>query len=1522
MAVVIEGFSRSNAFDVGTTEVGNYPLRVAASNGAEFATGVVAGGVAYAAATAANTQENLILVDLGTSSPDFSIQVATFGAHAGYAGLTLRYASPFTRIWIYTLDVDAPTTYHIRESIEGETPLEELLVDGNGDPIVPAPGDVIRGRFTNATTLVVSINGVDVGNGPFTVADRTATEHGSLQYSTAENGQSTARFDNFTLPSASPAPATPSPATPAPSTPAPTTPAPSTPAPSTPASATPSPATPAMGGGSGEYPAWRPTGAGPFYQLPFTLVDSPVCQAIGSGPTLRSGASGAGFVAYNGAALDWTTGRLHGGLEGGHADGFTNPKWSIPLLADNPTFARNIIPSLDSAVIAQSTTGYYVTTTPPEPTSRHVYRSVWAFPSVNKLVYLGTSSTWGDPPTHSTKLVSCNLDGTQWDPVGTYADAPLIPQDAPYAQDRSTEKVWVLWGSEGDMRMSSFHPSSGWTTTTGVPGNYRRTNGIPAVIDRHGRYICLAPPTDDTGLANGPFFRTLVDNHPWTDVTFTFGPGVLGIDGNPASMTNLPWKNGSLGGWTFLVQEHSTDETKDRVLVLNMRPGLIGTVYAVGIGVTGTTWNVTKEYVHAGGFTLQTCTGSYTKPQYVPQAAGVVMVPTVTQTQFLDTSDWDAPNGATSAPATPAPATPAPSTPAPSTPAPATPSPATPAPSTPAPGTPAPAAQTTLTLRLSSPENDQGGCKFIPMFDCVNLIDESDPVAHDLVATATPTDFVYQITSDATEHSITVRPTFLNYWGVGNNTKLRVHKVMVGATVVQDYGSSPLELTLETPESSQAKTWFIGNGTIGRSLTVANTIKVTNATSSPQTNVPVSEFKWFRKGEIANYPRFSLAGTPLDTQANVMSRWQDGSVMSCHMTAVLPTLAASATVTLAIINQATNAVGATPLMTPSQLVAATFASGTGDAGMTLVGTGSSAGFTREVKLSDLVAANKVETFIGGPLMTWYRFRDPAGSFDFDFVDGTKKHLHPIIDVKILAGGFVFVSVGLENNKLSSDANKSARPFDANVTFWKGSTKTVMTPWHFTTATQNAVHWERGKQYRCTDWLLAPPATAVDLNAAHDVATTLIDPYAIEGFVPFAHKPDAAAIAVQTAVCAGWNKKINDGTNDIGGWLHALTATGSAPTIGPMPKAYAFQFVTQDPTLRRYVLGAADLGGDFPIHWREADTSAGSGHWYDAAGTVDTAYRPVSLNARPTLATSDLGHSNDPGYVAAADDAHWSTPIPDYLNGYVSYGTPVDFSHCPEVASYPYFITGDPWFLDQMLSWGTYATTCTKGSVRRDGWGIYANSTQSRGPAWQTRTVYNAMLYCPDGRPEKAELQRVLKNNAAWLEGWFFNGAAPLTYSDRQAMVDNGKLNYSGGGGVSPLGFYAGGYDASASGNTNPQVADSASIFMQSFVIFAFSKASMHGFVDFKRLARHFGQSHTKLALEGEAAGQPYVISCYSVPIMKTDGTYVATVAEMCSLMPSGYVPQSWSYAAQNGVNQGFSPTVTALAALAQMEAMS
>jgi hypothetical protein len=175
-------------------------------------------------------------------------------------------------------------------------------------------------------------------------------------------------------------------------------------------------------------------------------------------------------------------------------------------------------------------------------------------------------------------------------------------------------------------------------------------------------------------------------------------------------------------------------------------------------------------------------------------------------------------------------------------------------------------------------------------------------------------------------------------------------------------------------------------------------------------------------------------------------------------------------------------------------------------------------------------------------------------------------------------------------------------------------------------------------------------------------------------------------------------------------------TGGRQDIGPLPRWTALYLVTQDARARASMFANADAAAGIPIHYRDLATD-----------------QPVSLETHPGLA---LGFG-----TSSASDA-----LPTVTNGNTVWVP--DTSHQASFAYLPYLITGDTFYLDELLFWANWNMGSANPSYREGSKGLI-KPEQIRGQAWALRSIGESARALADKHPMKGYFQRRLADNLNW-----------------------------------------------------------------------------------------------------------------------------------------------------------------------------
>ena len=199
------------------------------------------------------------------------------------------------------------------------------------------------------------------------------------------------------------------------------------------------------------------------------------------------------------------------------------------------------------------------------------------------------------------------------------------------------------------------------------------------------------------------------------------------------------------------------------------------------------------------------------------------------------------------------------------------------------------------------------------------------------------------------------------------------------------------------------------------------------------------------------------------------------------------------------------------------------------------------------------------------------------------------------------------------------------------------------------------------------------------------------------------------------------------------WINPyMPAPGADRGIAPLPWWQALHVVSGgDPRAFQAVLDNADAAGSYSAHLRDVNTDL-----------------PVSLDDYP-LVTGDP-YQYPRGGIIPKCSGDCSTPYTK------------DTAHQPSLAYYPYLITGDHYYLDELIFWANGNLIANSLRKREFEKGLFWNQ-QVRAQGWTLRTLAQAAYILPDDHPFKGYFLEKLANNArfyqdAYLNGGYFNSA--------------------------------------------------------------------------------------------------------------------------------------------------------------------
>ncbi len=691
-----------------------------------------------------------------------------------------------------------------------------------------------------------------------------------------------------------------------------------------------------------------------------------------------------------------------------------------------------------------------------------------------------------------------------------------------------------------------------------------------------------------------------------------------------------------------------------------------------------------------------------------------------------------------------------------------------------------------------------------------------------------------------------------------------------------------------------------------------NTMTIYDTAGTGQNNRPVSIARPFKQGEIPQCVAALVAGTAVTTQTDVKNRWADGSLKHAIISFLIPSIPANESVTVHFSNQANcNNTGA---LTQTQMLASTY-----DFQTTLNLTN---GTTKTVQARTMLANGHWRYWLQGPIVTAVIIEDrtPARTYDLDFGTATK-NLHPIIEAWFYPQTKdVEVGATIENSWASSTAANTAADTTYSLTIQSGHTNPTM---EYTHGSFNHIAFSRWHR-RFWNGTTTPPGLGIDHNLSYLVTTGAIPHYDTSLTTTNTIND---TLRTQFAAESGTLDGSDGAANTLGNYKKGLNGTGAAAWIGLQATwevNWLYSMANEDWQL---VLGNADLAGRIPYHYREGDSAAGQGNFFDqpwtnapnlgsaptknGTGTVETFGRPVSINARPTVMLSNINNV----WHHAKDKIHHNTITSD---GWPS-GPTLDSSHHSDACYTAYLFSGRYYYLDCLqleaaynIAWKNAAYGAT--SSRPGPVGLFLH-TNIRGDAWAHKVMTYAAFISPDGEPEQAYFIDKLRDNVTLWEGVH---DLPISYPSKQEVWNFGRNTRSanfmifGSRGPSPLGlWYIGGTGFLSSQWTDRSTTKIASApWEENFLLTALGMSHQMRVANTTSLLTHMAKWRFNILLnQNTYVGNPptvplgpYQIEAYRVPtvLLSTD-TWANSWAEHLTMISP---PSASSVASGNGWRTG------------------
>lgn len=185
-------------------------------------------------------------------------------------------------------------------------------------------------------------------------------------------------------------------------------------------------------------------------------------------------------------------------------------------------------------------------------------------------------------------------------------------------------------------------------------------------------------------------------------------------------------------------------------------------------------------------------------------------------------------------------------------------------------------------------------------------------------------------------------------------------------------------------------------------------------------------------------------------------------------------------------------------------------------------------------------------------------------------------------------------------------------------------------------------------------------------------------------------------------------------------------------------------------------GCGDLAGTWSIHYRDQTTDL-----------------PVSIQDYPYMTI--VGNPSDTYNPTTERYESFPSCAAHCRNPFVH-----DTAHQPDFAYLPYLVTGDYYYLEELLFWVSYNNLQSNPGYRQAAQGLL-HKHQIRGQAWLLRTLARAAYITPDNHPQKTQLNTVLSNNFAYYNSKYSHNdqanalginleGAAFSYNDKRGIA--------------------------------------------------------------------------------------------------------------------------------------------------------
>ncbi len=646
---------------------------------------------------------------------------------------------------------------------------------------------------------------------------------------------------------------------------------------------------------------------------------------------------------------------------------------------------------------------------------------------------------------------------------------------------------------------------------------------------------------------------------------------------------------------------------------------------------------------------------------------------------------------------------------------------------------------------------------------------------------------------------------------------------------------------------------------------------------------PVQYSQIFAQGEIREFPQAFLDGAPVETQADVKSRWPDGSVKQAILSFIAPSLKAGASVVVRYANQKTG-------LNEESLSASAMLEDVFDfeASMEL----KSGSTTLKASARKMISEGAFTYWIRGKIATTVIIADHSAARKYDVGFDVNRSFRPIFHATFWPA-LHRVKVRWIGEASNTEAMQDLR-YSLTLRLGQRSPQKVYEK-------DSVLH------YAATRWTReAWQGESSNLALAFDFGE-LSRTRALPRFSP-------ALAPQEDQITETYDKNWKDYSHDLydGGWWERIMPNPAGRVeLAPYPLWSLYWLYSGDGRMQEITLKQSELAGAWPVHYREGSPEK----FLDRNRKIPGLGRVLSISTRPSL--SFMYPTQRP--IKPADQIKIASGATLSENPWRP-----DVAHQPSISYVPYLLTGDFWHLEEMWFWASWTAASGVGDPTDPNYGRGPTGAeggyfdQSRAEGWMLRNRAETAFISPDGSDEKAYFTTLIDDVIAmWegqrdLRGSSFEGNANWTWGNTVGLgrwtashLEGDKVIPGSKERIPPLHFWEGYNWGMLQDPVDPARAGAGTaLWMQNFVIYSLARANELGYPSGKLLS---WLAPSLIDQINHPSSNAFAVGAYRTPTLKMSGELLLNWGDMLRLFKNNIgVPGSEDDGSdENGLRAGF-----------------